>query len=88
MHTETLPTSAKERGHSCPPRLMHQLPAFQWSGQASPRLYLRDMEGGLFPPARDQQITPQTSGQECPRSCDHSEADDLYFFSHYAALAA
>jgi hypothetical protein len=40
-------------------------------------MHLRDMEGGLFPSQWNQQDTQQDS-----------EPEDLYFFSHYAALAA
>ena len=63
--------------HPSLPPLMHQLPPFQWEGQASPRVHLRDMEGGLFPPQWHHEATQQDR-----------ELEDWYFLSHYAALAA
>jgi hypothetical protein len=58
------------------PPLLHELPAFEWEGQASPRVYLRDMTG-----RRGWSTKEEAALQD-------RELEDWYFFSHYSALAA
>ncbi|RBP39636.1 hypothetical protein DES53_10963 [Roseimicrobium gellanilyticum] len=58
------------------PHLLHELPAFLWEGQASPRVYLRDMTG------RRGWCTKEEAALQ------DSDTADWYFDSHYAALAA
>ena len=59
------------------PPLMHDLPPFRWEGQASPRIYLRDMTGRRGWGTQEE-AAPQESELE----------RDLYLFSYHAALAA
>lgn len=58
------------------PPLLHELPSFLWEGQASPRVYLRDMSG-----RRGWCIHEEAALQD-------SDAEDWYLHSYHAALAA
>jgi hypothetical protein len=58
------------------PPLLHELPSFQWEGQANPRVYLRDMTGRRGWGTQEEAPT------------EDSEVEDWYLFSYHAALAA